>query len=485
MNHRREFLRGLAAFAAGPLARALQPARRPPNFVFILADDLGYTDLGSYGSDYHQTPRLDRLAQQGIRFTNAYAACPVCSPTRASIMTGKYPARVGVTNYLPGRHPTPYSKLIGAEQELQLSLSETTIAESLKPAGYVSGHFGKWHLGGRDHFPEKQGFDFAFGAQASTRSFFYPGWAGSDPPIDGKEGDYVTDRLGDEAARFIRAQGERPFFAYLPHFAPHVPIEGKKEHVAKYQALLRPGLRHNDPIYAAMIESLDENVGKVLDALEDAKVAGNTIVVFTSDNGGLTAPEWLLKPTTSNWPLREGKGHLYEGGIRVPLIVAGAGVRGGAVDHTPISSIDYFPTFNELAGLPASAHANVDGVSFAQLLAGAASTPDRSLFWHYPHYSNQLGRPGSAIRLGDFKLIRFHEDDRLELYHLKEDPGEATNLASVLPEKATELAARLDAWLKSVNARMPTPNPAYDPAREGEGYWWKEPGAFERWGKRD
>lgn len=230
-------------------------------------------------------------------------------------------------------------------------------------------------------------------------------------------------------------------------------------------------------------ESLDENAGKVLDALEEKKLAANTIVVFASDNGGLTAPEWLLKPTTSNWPLREGKGHLYEGGIRVPLIVRGPGVRAGAVDDTPISSVDLFPTFNELAGLPASANAGIDGVSFARLLAAPRSTPARPLFWHYPHYSNQLGRPGSAIRLGDFKLIRFHEDNRLELYNLKEDVGEEKNLAAALPDKTRELAVRLDAWLKSVNARMPQPNPNYDPARESEGYWWKQPGAFERWGK--
>ncbi|HAX41231.1 MAG TPA: hypothetical protein DCY80_01580, partial [Solibacterales bacterium] len=200
---------------------------------------------------------------------------------------------------------------------------------------------------------------------------------------------------------------------------------------------------------------------------------------------GLTAPEWLLRPTTSNWPLREGKGHLYEGGVRVPLIIKGPGVRAGAVDDTPISSVDYFPTFNELAGLPASSNAGVDGASFAGLLAAPRSTPPRPLFWHYPHYSNQLGRPGSAIRLGDFKLIRFHEDNRLELYHLKEDIGEEKNLAAALPDKTRELEAQLDAWLKSVNARMPAPNPDYDAARESDGYWWKEPGAFERWGKRN
>lgn len=481
MTTRRSFLAGFSGVAGAALGRA---ALRPPNIVFILADDLGYTDLPSYGSQFHETPNIDRLASSGVRFTNAYAACPVCSPTRASIVTGKCPARTGITNFLIGSHPVPYSKVLGVEQRHFLPLEEVTLAETLKSAGYRTGHFGKWHLGGPGYFPDKQGFDVAFGAQASTASYFYPGWAGRTDPIPGVEGEYVTDRLGDEAVRFIRESKDRPFFSYLPHFAPHVPLEGKKDLVEKYRAKLKPGMRHNDPVYAAMIQSLDENVGKVLGALEQLNLRSNTLIVFTSDNGGLTAPEWLLKPTTSNWPLREGKGHLYEGGIRVPLIVSGPGVRGNVVDDTPLSSIDHFPTLNQLAGLPGSASAGVDGASYAHLLAKARKTPDRALFWHYPHYSNQLGRPGSAIRLGDYKLIRFHEDNRLELYDLKKDISESTDLAAKLPEKTRDLASRLDAWLKSVDARFPTPNSNYDPAREGEGYWWKQPGAFERWGKQ-
>lgn len=480
---RRSFLTALSVFAAGSLGCGVQRTQRQPNLVFILADDLGYTDLASYGSPLHETPNLDRLAANGIRFTNAYAACPVCSPTRASIVTGKYPARVGITNYLPGRHPVPYAKLIGVEQKLHLELSETTFAETLKSAGYRTGHFGKWHLGGEEYSPLKQGFDVAFGHTASTRSYFYPGWAG-DPPIEGREGEYVTDRLGDEAVRFIQENHDRPFFAYLPHFAPHVPLEAKEEAVAKYKAKLKPDLRHNDPVYAAMIESLDENVGKVLDAIESAGISDNTVVVFTSDNGGLTAPEWLLKPTTSNLPLREGKGHLYEGGIRVPLIVSGPGLRKGVTDGTPLSSVDHFPTLNELAGLPASANGEIDGVSYAPLLKAAAQPGERALFWHYPHYSNQLGRPGSAIRRGDFKLIRFHEDNHVELYNLKDDVGETKDLASEQPEKAKQLADELEAWLKSVDAKFPTENAQYDPKRESDGYWWKEPGAHERWGQR-
>lgn len=478
---RRSFIRSLASLAAAPLAAA--PAKRPLNFVFILADDLGYTDLSSFGSQFYETPNIDRLASQGVKFTNAYAACPVCSPTRASIVTGKYPARLGITNYLPGKHPVPYSKLIGTEPTQQLPLEEITIAEALKTAGYATGQFGKWHLGGAGYGPEKQGFDTTFASQGGVASYFYPGWKGGAPPIDGKPGEYITDRLGDEAAKFIQANRERPFFVYLPHFAPHVPLEGKKSYVEKYRAKVKAGARHNDPVYAAMIQSLDDSVGRVVETLERNRLTDNTVVIFTSDNGGLSAPEWLLKPTTSNWPLREGKGHLYEGGIRVPLIVRGPGVRRGAVDHTPLSSVDHFPTITELAGLPASSRAQVDGASFAALLSAAKPAQPRPLYWHYPHYSNQLGRPGSAIRVGDFKLIRFHEDNHVELYHLKEDLSEEKNLAQALPEKAAELNRQLSEWLGSVGARFPTPNPKYDAAREGEGYWWKEPGAYDRFGK--
>jgi arylsulfatase A-like enzyme len=230
-----------------------------------------------------------------------------------------------------------------------------------------------------------------------------------------------------------------------------------------------------------MIDSLDESVGKIVSTLDELKLTGNTLIIFTSDNGGLTAPEWKLKPVTSNAPLREGKGHVYEGGIRVPLVVRGPGVRRGIVERTPVSSVDYFPTLAELAGLPSSSAKGIDGVSFVPLLKASRQQPERSLFWHYPHYSNQLGRPASAIRKGDFKLLRFHEDNRLELYHLKEDPGEHKDLSKTLPDKTSELAGVLDAWLKQVKAEMPAPNPKYDASRESEGYWWKQPNAFDRY----
>jgi arylsulfatase A len=473
---RRQFIQGLGATAA------LAAQKKPTNFIFILADDLGWTDLSSYGSSYYETPNIDRLAAEGVRFTNSYAACPVCSPTRASIMTGKYPARLGITNYLPGKHPTPYSKLLGQDPVQQLPLSEVTIAETLKSAGYATGQFGKWHLGGAGFTPDRQGFDFVFSPERAAGNYFYPGWrTGAGGKIfEGKPGEYITDRIADEVVGFIERNAKNPFFAYVPHFAPHVPLEAKKEYIAKYAAKIRSGARHNDPIYAGMIQSLDEAVGKVVKAVEDNGLASNTVIVFTSDNGGLSAPEWKLKPTTSNWPLREGKGHVYEGGIRTPLIVRGPGVRKGAVEHTPISSIDHFPTLTELAGVPAG---SVDGVSFAPLLATAKRVKTRPLYWHYPHYSNQLGRPASAVRLGDHKLIRFHEDNHLELYNLKVDPEEQKDLATVQTGKANELNAMLDGWLKETNAKFPIPNPKYDAVREAEGYWWKEPGAYERFGK--
>ena len=435
-------------------------------------DDLGWADLSSYGSTFYETPHLDKLASEGLRFTNAYAACPVCSPTRASIMTGKYPARLGITNYLPGKHPLAYSKLIGTEPVQNLPLEEVTIPEALAPLGYISGHIGKWHLGSEPFFPEKQGFATNVGGTNSgmPASFFYPQW-GKNPPVEAAPGEYLTDRLTDEAIRFLDANKSRPFFLYLAHYAVHVPIEAKQELVAKYRKKLRPGQRQNDPVYAAMIQSMDESVGRIMKTIDDLGLRRNTVILFTSDNGGLSAPEWKLKPVTSNFPLREGKGHVYEGGIRVPLIVRGPAFRKGAVVDQPVCSVDYFSTLLDLAG--SSSLPKTDGVSLAGLLQSDTELERRDLFWHYPHYSNQLGRPASAIRRGTLKLIQFHEDNHVELYDISEDVGEAKDLSGALPEKTRELKDALAKWLASVNARMPTANPKYDPAREGEGYWWK------------
>lgn len=466
--NRRSFLQSVTGAVAG--RTIFGDTKNRPNFVFILMDDLGWADLSCYGSKYYETPNLDRLAKSGARFTDAYAAAPVCSPTRASIIAGKYPARLGITNYLPGKHPTPFSKLIGVDCVQQLPLSETSIAEALKPLGYTSANIGKWHLGTEPYYPEKQGFDVNIGGTQSgmPKSFFYPGWE-KNPPIEGKPGDYLTDVLTDEAIKFIGQNQKNPFFLYLPHYAVHVPIEAREELVQKYRNK-KPGELQNDPIYAAMIQNMDENIGRVVNEIDRLGLGDNTYIFFTSDNGGLSAPEWKLKPVTSNAPLREGKGHLYEGGIRVPLIVRGPGVAKGQTIRTPVSSIDYLSTLVDLGGGKST---GTDGVSLKSLIQTGKTSVERDLFWHYPHYSNQLGRPSSAIRRGDWKLIEFHEDKHVELYNLAKDLSEKKDLSKSQPTKVRELKQSLESWLQSVDAKYPTPNPKYDPAREGEGYWWK------------
>jgi len=457
--------------AGAPLLAQTKPA--PFNFVFILIDDMGWADLACQGSKFYETPHIDRLAASGVRFTNGYAACPVCSPSRAAVMTGRYPARTGVTNYLPGAHPLPHSKMIGPMCQPYLDLSEVTIAEALKPAGYISGHVGKWHLGpSKEYWPEAQGFATNVGGSNSgmPKSFFWPQW-GNNPPIAGrKDGEYLTDRLTDEAIGFIRTHRDQPFFLYLPHYTVHVPIEASEATARRFRAKIRPGEPQNDPVYAAMIASLDDNVGRLLNALEETNLADRTVVVFTSDNGGLSAPEWKLKPVTSNAPLREGKGHVYEGGIRVPFLVKWPGVK-PRVDDTPVCGIDFLPTFCQAAGVKAPPN---DGVSLLDLITKRKALAQRDLYWHYPHYSNQQGKPGGAIRQGDFKLVEMYEDGALELYNLKTDISERTNLASKMPGKTRELHARLVAWRKTMpKLQMPHQNPNYDPQKAGFGYWWQ------------
>ena len=458
----------------GAAAALAQPKPAPLNFVVILIDDMGWADLACQGSKFYETPNIDRLAASGVRFTNGYAACPVCSPSRAAIMTGRFPARTGITNYLPGSHPLPHSKMIGPMCKQYLDPSEITIAEALAQGGYVSGHFGKWHLGpSREYWPEAQGFSVNVGGSASgmPKSFFWPQW-GDNPPIAGKqEGEYLTDRLTDEAIAFVAANRERPFFLYLPHYTVHVPIEAKDDLVRRFRGKVRPGAAQNDPVYAAMIASLDENVGRLMTALEHSHVLDRTVVVFTSDNGGLSAPEWKLKPVTSNAPLREGKGHVYEGGIRVPFIVKWPGVK-PRIDHTPVCGIDLLPTFCEAAAVkPAS---SIDGVSLMPLITKRRTLAPRDLFWHYPHYSNQQGKPGGAIRSGDWKLVEMYEDGGVELYNLKADIGEQSNLAARMPARAHQMHARLKAWRNSIpGIQMPRPNPNYNPEKAGFGYWWQ------------
>jgi arylsulfatase A len=447
--------------------------RRPPNIVFILADDLGWTDLGCFGSSFYQTPNIDRLAQQGIRFTSAYAACPVCSPTRASILTGKYPARLHLTDWIPGRTP-PGVKMRPPDWTPYLPLKEVTIAEALQPAGYISASIGKWHLGGEEYYPEKQGFDVNFGGcdLGATPTYFYPY---KIPNIaSGKSGEYLTDRLTDEALAFIEKAKSRPCFLYLAHYAVHTPIEAKPEMAAPYRNRIRAGQSHSHAEYAAMIQSVDESVGRVMRRLEELKIANDTIVIFNSDNGGVVGRRHI----TSNEPLREEKATLYEGGIRVPLIVRWPGVvQSDTISDAPVISTDFFPTILEMSGAPAPARGAVDGVSLVPLLRQRGGLQRSSIYWHYPHYNFHQPliptRPCGAIRKGDFKLIEFYEDGFVELYNLREDIGERRNLARSLPDKAAELRRDLDTWRKSVGAQMPSPAPEnYDPAKTDE--WMRD-----------
>jgi arylsulfatase A len=435
------------------------------NVVVILADDLGWADLGCYGSSYHKTPNLDRLAAQGLRFTDAYAAAPVCSPTRAALMTGLHPARLNLTDWLPGRPDRPDQKLLRPKIINELPASVVTLAAALKKAGYTTGSIGKWHLGGKGASPTDRGFDVNIaGDQAgSPYSYFAPYKAKDGRTIpgldDATEGEYLTDRLSLEAEQFIRTNKDRPFFLYLPHYAVHIPMRAKADLVARYKP--GPAGRQGNPIYAAMLESLDTAVGNVLKCLDNLKIADRTLVIFTSDNGGLCVTEGPNTPPTINSPLREGKGYLYEGGLRVPLIVKWPGVtKAGTTTSAPVWSADLFPTVLEACGVKSGA--KPDGVSLVPVLKGE-SLKREALYWHYPHYSNQGGRPGGAVRAGDLKLVEFYENGRRELFDLKRDPSESHNLSAERPKDVEALAAKLDAWRKSVGAKMPTPNPAFVP----------------------
>jgi arylsulfatase A len=454
------------------LATCLQAAQSPsPNVILIVLDDFGWADLQCYGSTFYRTPNLDRLATQGMRFTDAYAACPVCSPTRASILTGQYPARLQLTDWLPGRADQPSQKLLRPQIRQQLPLDLTTLAESLKKAGYSTAHIGKWHLGGKGFEPERQGFDLNIAGDhtGTPLSYFYP-YRRSNATMpgleSGAEGEYLTDRLSSEAERFIEQHQKRPFFLYLAHYAVHIPLKAKQELVSKHQQRpTQPGQTQTNAIYAAMIESVDEGVGRILKKLDALKIGEQTIIFFTSDNGGLSVKEGPATPATSNAPLRAGKGHLYEGGIRVPLIAHWPGaIQPGSRCQVPVSSIDLFPTIAEIVGLTRHSQLIFDGVSLLPLLKQSGPFQRDAIYWHYPHYSNQGGKPGSAIRSGDWKLIEFLEDNRTELYNLAQDVGEKSDLAGQLPDQAAALRRKLIDWRRSVNAQMMRPNPNYQHA---------------------
>jgi len=460
------------------------PLAAEPNFVFFLVDDLGWRDLGCYGSNFYETPSIDGMADDGVRFTQAYAACPVCSPTRASILTGKYPQRVGITDYIntPGANqPHKWNrntKLLPAPYADRLAHEELTLAERLKAAGYATFFAGKWHLGPEGHFPEDQGFDFNLGGldrggPYGGDKYFSP--YGNIRLPDGPPGEHLPARLAEETAKFIAEHKDEKFLAYLSFYSVHTPLIARDDLVAKYQAKARTigfagprwvqdGYRlarqeQDHPVYAGMVEAMDQAVGRVLRALDENGLADETIVFLMSDNGGLSTSEGS---PTSNLPLRGGKGWMYEGGIREPMIVRGYG-GSGRVEHEPVTSVDFLPTILEMAGLDAPKEEGIDGVSLVPLLDGEAF--DRGpLYWHYPHYGNQGGAPSGAIRDGRWKLIEWYEDGKLELFDLSSDPGERYDRARQYPQRAAEMRTRLKLWRDEVGAKMPTENEAY---REG------------------
>ena len=473
-----------AALLLIPSIRLL--AAEPLNFVFILADDLGQRDLGCYGSTFYETPHIDALAESGVRFTSAYAACPVCSPTRASIQSGKYPARLRTTDYFGGPQPEEAAlmprfknrKLLPAAYLEQLPLEETTIAEALREAGYATFFAGKWHLGPKSHSPERQGYDVNKGGHGggSPKSYFSP--YGNPRLKDGPPREHLDDRLAQEAVEFIHANRDGPFLVFFAPYDVHVPLatspELEKKYARKAKRLSHDGPRfvsdsgsevrqvQDHAVYGGMVEAMDAAVGKVLDGLKAAGVADRTTVVFTSDNGGLSTKEGS---PTSNVPLRAGKGWMYEGGLRVPLVIRSPAVATpGAVCESYISSVDHYPTILDMAGLPPRPEQAVDGVSFAPLLRGEKGFQRGPIYWHYPHYGNQGGVPARAIRDGDWKFIEFFEDGRLELYNLADDLSEQRDLAQAEPDRAERMHKQLEQWSTEIDAQMPTANPHWPPA---------------------
>ncbi len=486
---RRSFLKSVGAgTAAAALPAGLFAAAGDENlnFVFILVDDMGWTDAACFGSDFYETPHIDRLTQASMRFTTGYAACPVCSPTRASIMTGKYPARMATTDYFgapqPDKIPKRWKKtkpLLPAPYEDRLPLEETTMAEAFGQSGYKTFFAGKWHLGPEGFYPEDQGFDVNKGGHHrggpyGGKKYFSP--YGNPRLDDGPDGEHLPDRLATETVRFIEGCGDAPFLAYLSFYSVHTPLMARADLQAKYEkkAFAQKGdaevwgaegqrkarLVQDHAVYAGMIEAMDQAVGKVLDGLKRLGVSENTAIIFMSDNGGLSTSEGH---PTSNLPLRAGKGWTYEGGIREPWLIKWPGVtEAGSVCACPVISTDFYPTMLAMAGLPMKNEQHLDGVSLVSLLRGEPGLERDALYWHYPHYGNQGGSPSAAIRAGDWKLIEFFEDGRVELYNIEEDLGEKNDLSRAEPEKAAALRARLHAWQKEMDARFPTPNPDFE-----------------------
>jgi arylsulfatase A-like enzyme len=468
----------LALVASAPATTAPRP-----NVVFFLVDDLGYADVGANNpGTLYETPHIDRLSATGMRFTDGYAASPVCSPTRYSILTGRYPTRVGATNFFSGVREGRYRP---APLLDRMPLEETTLAEALREAGYRTFFAGKWHLGPtEEYWPERQGFEgnaggWSAGGPFGGKQYFSP-YANPRLP-DGPPGEHLPDRLATETLRFIEQHRDEPFLAYLSFYSVHTPLVGRPDLVEKYEKKIerlppagrsefdaeeqvwpveeprRVRILQRHAVYAAMVEAMDQAVGKVLDGLEAMGLADRTVVVFTSDNGGLSTAEGS---PTSNLPLRGGKGWLYEGGIREPLLLRAPGVTTpGSVSREPVLSTDFYPTLLELLGLPPRPEQHRDGVSLVPLLRGRAPFDSRGLFWHYPHYSNQGGFPGGAVRIGPWKLVERYEDGRTHLFNLAEDLGERNDVASGHPDRVAAMRERLHAWYRDVGAQFLRPLP--------------------------
>ena len=485
---------GIAPCLAEPAA-----AKKPTNFIFFLVDDLGYMDVGANNPDcFYDTPNVDRLAGSGMRFTNGYAACPVCSPTRFSILTGKYPSRTGATNWFSGRRAERFAP---APLHDRMDLEEITLAEALKEHGYATFFAGKWHLGPTAEFwPEKQGFDANLGGWRAGgpwggKKYFVP--YGNPRLEDGPPGEHLPDRLANEACKFIEQHKDQPFLTYVSFYSVHTPLIARDDLRKKYQAkaeklglLRRPQFAdeqqnfltrrprkvrsvQSHAVYGGMVEAMDLAVGKVLDKVDELGLAENTAVFFTSDNGGLSTSEGS---PTSNLPLRGGKGWLYEGGIREPYFIRWPGVTtAGATCDVPVISTDFYPTMLAVAGLPPKPDQHTDGRSLVPLLTGGDTLQRDALFWHYPHYGNQGGFPGGAIRSGDWKLLERFEDGRVHLYHLADDVGERNDLAAEHPDRVEALRAQLHAWYRDVDAKFLRPkNNAPDAPQP-----WRPPAADE------
>ncbi|MGL6074958.1 MAG: sulfatase [Fimbriiglobus sp.] len=430
-------------------------AAEPVNVILIVADDLGVNDLGCYGRKTHRTPAIDKLAARGTRFANAYSACPVCSPTRAALMTGQHPARLHLTTFLPGRPDVASQKLLQPKIVQNLPATTPSLPQAFRQAGYATACIGKWHLGGKGSQPADFGFDVVYAGKPNTQA----------TATEGGKGEFD---LTAKAVSFIDDQSEKPFFLYLAHNNPHIPYTAQPERVKKFADA-------EEPTYAAMIETLDECVGQVVAKLEERKLRDKTLIIFTSDNGGLHVPELKHELITNNKPYRAGKGFLYEGGIRVPAIIAGPGVE-AHVSKMPMTSMDWPATLAALCGLKLNA---VDGMDLTWYLSRKGIVIRRNLFWHVPHYTNQGSRPGGAIVCFPYKLILHDEDQRVEVYDLESDPGETTDLSREKLSLNGNMLASLVAFRKLVKAQQNSPNPNFDARLHRELYIDFDPSTYD------